>query len=152
MPKPTVPWPAPVPAPGTSNFVMVPLELRTKPWFTSFASIYHPVTDPSAVIPLTMVPWSGPVPAPGTANVVIRWCDRASACGNRAATSPVKRTKARALIRLMFASTATSIIELLDALNDARERLASKMLGARRPKRQCDIGKLEVTAAGDGYH
>ena len=41
---------------------------------------------------------------------------------------------------------------LVDALNYSRQSLASEMLGARRSKRQGDIGKFDVVAAGDGDH
>jgi hypothetical protein len=39
----------------------------------------------------------------------------------------------------------------LDASDYARERLGSKMLGARGSERQRDIGKFDVGAAGDFY-
>ena len=37
-PPPNVPWPGPVPAPGTSNVVMTPFLSRRKPWIALIPS------------------------------------------------------------------------------------------------------------------
>ena len=66
-----VPWPKPMPAPGTSKVVMAPSGARRKPSLTSLASPYFPAIAPAGLMLWARVPWSGPVPAPGASKFVI---------------------------------------------------------------------------------